>query len=85
MASGEEKQRKRDARVLRDEAKAAFSAGDFSTARKLDRELAEKYPDLDLGREARLEAEKLTVDPVGIYCGLGAVALYLLAWGVSLA
>lgn len=79
-----DKQTKREARQLRDVARAAFVAGDYGTARELDLKIVRLAPDTELGREAADEARNLQTDPMAIYIGLGAAALYGLAWLVAL-
>jgi hypothetical protein len=79
-AAQTEKQAKREARQLREQARAAFAAGDYGRARALDLKIVRLVPDADLGQEAAVEAQNLRTDPMAIYLGLGALALYGLAW-----
>ena len=79
-----DKQAKREARQLREAARAAFAAGDYGRAKELDLKIVRLAPDSDLGREAAAEAELLRTDPMAIYLGLGALAIYGLAWLIAL-
>lgn len=79
-----DKQTKREVRQMREAARAAFAAGDYGRAKELDLQIVRLAPDSDLGREAAAEAELLRTDPMAIYIGLGALALYGLAWLVAL-
>jgi hypothetical protein len=78
------KQAKRQARQLREAARQAFSLGDYSRVRELNGAIARLVPDTELGREATQEADRLRTDPVAIYLGLGAVAVYGMAWILAL-
>ena len=78
------KQAKRQARQLKEAARQAFSLGDYSRVREIDGAIARLVPDTDLGREATQEAQHLRTDPMAIYLGLGAVAVYGLAWILAL-
>jgi hypothetical protein len=83
-AAATEKQVKREARQLRDVARAAFALGNYGKARELDIKIVRLVPDSDLGREAAREAQNLRTDPWAIYIGLGALAIYGLGWLVGL-
>lgn len=83
--SSAEKDKKRRARQLRDQARSAFEAGDYHQARAFDAEVVALVGKSELGAQAFREAEQLRVDRGGIYAGLGAGALYVLAWIFALA
>lgn len=84
-AAQTEKQAKREARQLRDAARAAFALGNYGKARELDMKIVRLVPDTELGREAAAEAQNLRTDPWAIYLGLAALAIYGLGWLVALA
>jgi hypothetical protein len=83
-AAQNEKQAKREARQLRDAARAAFALGNYGQARELDIKIVRLVPDTEIGREAAQEAQNLRTDPWAIYLGLMAVAIYGLGWLVGL-
>ena len=83
-APASDKQAKRDARDLRDQARGAFVNGDYRRVRELDAKIVQLVPGTDVGREASVELNNLKPDPVAIYIGLGSLLLYCIAWAVSL-
>ena len=78
-----DKQSKREARKLRQEAKSAHDRGDYLRAAQIDRQVLERYPDTEFGAEARAELERHRVDPWALRAGLVAAAICLVAWLAS--
>lgn len=79
-----DKQVKREARQLWDEARVAFAAGDFLRAAELDRKIIEVAPGTELAEKASAELELRKPDRKVLWAGVGGTILYLLAWWVSL-
>ena len=84
MSDTNDKQQKREARKLREQAAALFEAGNYREARILNERIVAMAPGTDVAAAATAEIENLGIDPWTVYGGLIALALYLLAWIVAL-
>lgn len=79
-----EKNSKRAAQALRDEAVSAFEQGDYQMTRVLNARIVALAPDSEPGRKAAQVLQQLRIEPLGLYLGAGALALYLATWVFSL-
>ena len=79
-----DKENKRKARRLRDDAAAAFEAGDYRRGREISLEIVALAPDTDIGAQAKVDAENTKTDPYTIYGGMVFLALYTIGWLVAL-
>ena len=80
MNEKENKQTKREARQLADQARLAMFQGDYLTAKKINTRIVELVPDTDLQRQALNELSGFRLDRWVIYFGLFALFLYGVAW-----
>ena len=80
----EDKQLKRQVKLLQDRAAYAFEVGDYRATRELDQQIIEMSPQSDAGRLASEQRRHLGVDPVVIKFGLALLALHLLGWVFAL-
>ena len=78
------KDQKREAKKLRASATKAFAAGDYRSARALDKQVIATAPDSDFAAQARDELERLKIDPAGLYVAGGSAALLIGGWILSI-
>ena len=83
--ANEDKQAKREARQLFEQARVLAEVGDYRSLRALDRRIVALAPTSDVGRQAAAELESLKLDRAGILVGVLALCLWLVAWLTSLA
>jgi hypothetical protein len=74
----------RQQRDLEKRAQLLASAGDFKEARATLAQAVSCAPASELAASLREEWRNLGVDPGAIRWGIAAVALYVLAWAISL-
>ena len=84
QAQSDQKQAKREARALLDEARAVHARGDYRAAREAYAKTQASAGDTDAGRQAGAELAQFTIDRMAIYAGLGFLTLLILAWLVAL-
>ena len=84
MSDSADKQQKREARKLREQAQALFEAGNYRDARALNLRIVAMAPGADIAKGAAKEAANLQTDPWIIYAGLIALGIYGLGWLVAL-
>lgn len=79
------KQQRREAQRLWDDARGAYAAGDYATARRLDAEIVGMRIDAEVGDKAARELATFSLDPWVLRAGFATLALYVLAWVMALA
>jgi hypothetical protein len=80
----DDKQAKREARQLWEEARTASNSGDYHRARQLQRAILGMAAGGELEEKARAELDNLRPHRLVLIAGIGATLLYLVAWWVSL-
>ena len=78
------KESKRQARLLLEQAEAAFAVGDYLTARQLYDQISEVASGTDAGIHARAQRTLMKMDPATLYSGLFGLFMFGIAILVSL-